>query len=198
MNHYGPTECTVGVTTYLLPNELTQLDAKFVPIGQPLNGNHVLILDANQQLVPSGLVGEICIGGRQIASGYIGESNISQRQFIDHPYLAGERLYRTGDKGRFNSHGDLEYLGRLDRQVKVRGFRVELGEIEKTISEQDCVESAAVIQKHQDQLSQLIAYVSCSPQQTNSETQSIIKQQVEKVCLLICILRAGFGLSLCP
>ncbi|WP_114784261.1 non-ribosomal peptide synthetase [Vibrio tetraodonis] len=179
VNHYGPTECTVGVTTYLLPNELTQLDAKFVPIGQPLHGNHVLILDANQQLVPSGLAGEICIGGRQIASGYIGESNISQRQFIDHPYLAGERLYRTGDKGRFNSHGDLEYLGRLDRQVKVRGFRVELGEIEKTIGEQGCVESAAVIQKHQDQLSQLIAYVSCSPEQTNSETQSIIKQQVE-------------------
>ncbi|NOH71942.1 amino acid adenylation domain-containing protein [Vibrio pectenicida] len=179
VNHYGPTECTVGVTTYLLPNDLAQLDAKFVPIGQPLKGNHVLILDANQQLVPSGLAGELCIGGRQIASGYIGESNISQHQFIDHPYLAGERLYRTGDKGRFNSLGDLEYLGRLDRQVKVRGFRVELGEIEKAICEQDYVESAAVIQRHQGQLSQLIAYVSCHPEQTNSDTQSIIKQQVE-------------------
>ena len=132
MNHYGPTECTVGVTTYLLPNELTQSDAKFVPIGQPLNGNHVLILDANQQLVPSGLAGEICgQGDRQIASGYIGESSISQRQFIDHPYLAGERLYRTGDKGRFNSHGALEYLGRLDRQVKVEALGSNSAKLKK-------------------------------------------------------------------
>ncbi|GLT18780.1 hypothetical protein GCM10007938_25610 [Vibrio zhanjiangensis] len=179
INHFGPTECTVGVTTYKLPRKLTNWDANIVPIGQPLKGNHVLILDANQQLVHSGLAGEICIGGRQLASGYIGNADSSQDQFIDHPYLDGERLYRTGDKGRINSHGEIEYLGRLDRQVKVRGYRVELAEIENTIRQLVEVDSVAVVQKHLGQENQLVAYVNCSSEYSSSH--AAIQQQLENV-----------------
>ena len=93
VNHYGPTECTVGVTTLTIPDNIADLGYQVAPIGQALDGSHVLVLDAHQQLLPAGVPGEICIGGAQLASGYLGLDEQTQRHFVLHPYLPGERLY---------------------------------------------------------------------------------------------------------
>ncbi|WP_350238319.1 amino acid adenylation domain-containing protein [Pectobacterium colocasium] len=135
LNHYGPTECTVGVTTYPVPEELNAIAGNYLPIGKPLTDSHVLLLDPYQQLVPTGLPGEIYLGGSHVAEGYIGLPDQNNARFIPHPYLEGERLYRSGDKGRFLPDGNLEFMGRLDRQVKVRGYRVELAEIEQALQQ---------------------------------------------------------------
>lgn len=146
VNHYGPTECTVGVATYTLPDVIDCGVGDYLPVGKPLADSHVLVLDPEQQLVPIGLPGEIYLGGAHLTAGYVGLETQNRLHFIPHPFLAGERLYRTGDKGRWLSDGNLEFLGRLDRQVKVRGYRVELGEIEHVILQQPGVEQAAVKQ----------------------------------------------------
>ncbi|QIJ86175.1 amino acid adenylation domain-containing protein [Vibrio coralliilyticus OCN008] len=159
VNHYGPTECTVGVTTLTIPDNIADLGYQVAPIGQALDGSHVLVLDAHQQLLPAGVPGEICIGGAQLASGYLGLDEQTQRHFVPHPYLPGERLYRTGDKGRLLADGNLEYLGRLDRQVKVRGYRVELAEIEQALGQIANVERAAIVQQHTADTNRLVAYV---------------------------------------
>lgn len=135
LNHYGPTECTVGVTTYPVPEELNAIAGNYLPIGKPLTDSHVLLLDPYQQLVPTGLPGEIYLGSSHVAEGYIGLPDQNNARFIPHPYLEGERLYRSGDKGRFLPDGNLEFMGRLDRQVKVRGYRVELAEIEQALQQ---------------------------------------------------------------
>ncbi|WP_233983480.1 non-ribosomal peptide synthetase [Pectobacterium versatile] len=135
LNHYGPTECTVGVTTYPVPDDLSLLSGGYLPIGKPLSDSHILLLDPYQQLVPIGLPGEIYLGGAHVAEGYIGLPEQNNARFIAHPYLEGERLYRSGDKGRFLPDGNLEFMGRLDRQVKVRGYRVELAEIEQALQQ---------------------------------------------------------------
>lgn len=135
LNHYGPTECTVGVTTYPVPDDLSLLSGDYLPIGKPLSDSHVLLLDPYHQLVPAGLPGEIYLGGSHVAEGYIGLPDQNNARFIPHPYLEGERLYRSGDKGRFLPDGNLEFMGRLDRQVKVRGYRVELTEIEQALQQ---------------------------------------------------------------
>ncbi|MFJ5454069.1 amino acid adenylation domain-containing protein [Pectobacterium jejuense] len=135
LNHYGPTECTVGVTTYPVPDDLSLLSGDYLPIGKPLSDSHALLLDPYHQLVPTGLPGEIYLGGSHVAEGYIGLPDQNNARFIPHPYLEGERLYRSGDKGRFLPDGNLEFMGRLDRQVKVRGYRVELTEIEQALQQ---------------------------------------------------------------
>ncbi|KML70141.1 non-ribosomal peptide synthetase [Pectobacterium peruviense] len=135
LNHYGPTECTVGVTTYPVPDDLSAFSGDYLPIGKPLSDSHVLLLDPYQKLVPNGLPGEIYLGGSHVAEGYIGLPEQNDARFIPHPYLEGERLYRSGDKGRFLPDGNLEFMGRLDRQVKVRGYRVELAEIEQALQQ---------------------------------------------------------------
>ncbi|EQA4238285.1 non-ribosomal peptide synthetase [Serratia marcescens] len=146
VNHYGPTECTVGVATYTLPDGLPDEMGDYLPVGKPLADSHVLVLDPYQQLVSIGLPGEIYLGGEHVAAGYIGLEEQNRANFIPHPYLAGERLYRTGDKGRWLPDGNLEFLGRLDRQVKVRGYRVELAEIEHVLQQQPAIAQAAVKQ----------------------------------------------------
>ncbi|CDH31403.1 non-ribosomal peptide synthetase [Xenorhabdus bovienii] len=146
VNHYGPTECTVGVTTYNVPAELDRLENDYLPIGVPLKDSHVLVLDASQKLVPAKLPGEIYIGGAHLAAGYIDGTEKNRDGFIPHPYLAGQRLYRSGDKGRLLPDGNLEFLGRIDRQVKVRGYRVELTAIEDVLRQLPEVTNAAVIQ----------------------------------------------------
>ncbi|MBN3493861.1 non-ribosomal peptide synthetase [Vibrio neptunius] len=178
VNHYGPTECTVGVTTLTIPDNITDLGYQVAPIGQALDGSHVLVLDAHQQLLPAGVPGEICIGGAQLASGYLGLDEQTQRHFVPHPYLLGERLYRTGDKGRLLADGNLEYLGRLDRQVKVRGYRVELAEIEQALGQITSVERAAVVQQQTADSSRLVAYVVVGETGDQKGIKTELKQQL--------------------
>ncbi|WP_415394583.1 Pls/PosA family non-ribosomal peptide synthetase [Rhodococcus globerulus] len=139
LNTYGPTEATVTATW----GEL--LPGRTVTIGRPLPTYSVVILDEARGLVPHGEVGEICIGGRGVARGYVGRPDLTADKFIDHFSVpAGQKLYRTGDLGRWTSDGEIEYLGRADAEVKIRGHRVDLGEIESVLLEHPSVSEAVV------------------------------------------------------
>jgi amino acid adenylation domain-containing protein len=146
VNAYGPTEATITATAceasvYKLSEDL----AGSVPIGRPLPGRSLFILDRNHNIVPARVPGEIYIGGELLAAGYLNRSELTAERFIASPFAAGERIYRTGDLGRFLEDGSIEFLGRADDQVKIRGFRVELGEIEGALRQHPGIRDTVVL-----------------------------------------------------
>ncbi|GAB2714323.1 non-ribosomal peptide synthetase [Kitasatospora kifunensis] len=143
-NEYGPTEATVGCAALALP--VGDLEPGAMAIGRPFANTVLRVLDRNLELVPIGLVGELFIGGAQLARGYIERPELTAERFIPDPYatLPGQRLYRTGDLVRQRADGVLEYLGRADDQVKIRGYRVELGEVEAVLRRHPAVREVAV------------------------------------------------------
>jgi amino acid adenylation domain-containing protein len=142
LNHYGPTETTVGVLTAVLKNR----SGDRPPLGRPLPGNLVRLLDTGLEPVPVGVPGEVWIGGAQVARGYLGQPDRTAERFLPDPYgEPGARLYRTGDLARWLPSGDLEFLGRADDQLKVRGHRVEPGEIAAVLARHPAVSEAAVL-----------------------------------------------------
>jgi amino acid adenylation domain-containing protein len=162
-NHYGPTETTVGVATFdVLPDAGAGggTGAPTTPIGRPLPHARVYVLDGRLEPVPPGVVGEICAGGDRLARGYLGQPALTAERFVPDPHGApGTRLYRTGDLGRWLASGDLEFLGRRDQQVKVRGYRVELGEIEAALSRCPSVAQAVVEARGAQGAQRLVAYL---------------------------------------
>jgi thioesterase domain-containing protein len=127
-NHYGPTETTVGVVA---GPAVADPVAGVVPLGRPLAGTRVYVVDGAGALVPVGLAGELYVGGAGVARGYWGQPGLTAARFGPDPWgPPGARVYRTGDRGRWRADGTLEFLGRLDGQVKLRGYRVELGEVD--------------------------------------------------------------------
>jgi len=149
INHYGPTEATVGATTFPLRGadlELLML-ADSVPIGRPIARTQALALDDRLGPVPVGVPGELLIGGPGLARGYLGRPGETAERFVPHPYSAapGARLYRTGDHVRYLPGYQLEILGRIDQQVKIRGFRVEPGEVAARLNAHPGVRQAVVV-----------------------------------------------------
>ncbi|MDZ7358889.1 MAG: amino acid adenylation domain-containing protein, partial [candidate division KSB1 bacterium] len=147
LNAYGPTETTIGVTSYLveqIPDECTT-----IPIGRPIQNMQLYILDQHLNPVPRGVRGELFIGGIGVGRGYHHRPDLTAEKFIPDPFskTPGARLYRTGDLARFLSDGNIEFLGRIDHQVKVRGFRIELGEIESALLDHPLILDAAVVAK---------------------------------------------------
>ena len=143
INMYGITETTVHVTyKEITSSEIRQNTSN---IGRPIPTVSLLILDRNGKLVPPGVAGELYVGGAGLARGYLNRPELTAERFIDHPYIPGEKLYRTGDLAKMLTIGDFEYLGRIDHQVKIRGFRIELGEIESKLLLHSAVEDALVI-----------------------------------------------------
>lgn len=140
VNEYGPTENSV-VTT--MQRHLEQ-ESK-VTIGRPVANNQVFILDKNDQLVPSGVPGELCIAGVGLARGYLHNPELTAEKFTVNPFNPQERMYRTGDKVRWTEDGKIEFLGRIDHQVKIRGFRIELGEIENQLMRVEGIKEAVVV-----------------------------------------------------
>jgi acyl-CoA synthetase (AMP-forming)/AMP-acid ligase II len=143
-NLYGPTEAAVDVTYWQCRAD----DARrIVPIGRPVANTQMYVLDEAQQPVPVGVVGELYIGGVQVGRGYHGRPDLTAERFIERPLfdLKPRRLYRTGDLGRWLPDGTLEYLGRTDGQVKVRGVRMELSEIEAGLQQHEAVREAVVL-----------------------------------------------------
>ena len=148
-NEYGPTECTVWTTVYECP---PQASPSSTPIGRPVPHAQVHILDEQCKPVPAGVAGEICIGGAAVTRGYLNRPELTAERFITSPitHNAKDRLYRTGDIGRWRADGNLEYLGRNDQQVKIRGYRIELGEIEAALASHTGVAQAAVLAREDE------------------------------------------------
>lgn len=144
-NEYGPTEATVWSTVWRAPQEGLE-GVTTVPIGRPIDGVRVAVVDASGAPVPDGTPGELYIGGATLARGYLGRPELTAAAFVpDRSGPPGARCYRTGDLVRRRIDGGIEFLGRLDRQLKVRGYRVEPGEIEDAIRRYDGVRQAVVV-----------------------------------------------------
>ena len=160
INHYGPTETTVGSLTFDVDEQSLSDIARTVPIGRPLTNTRVYVLDQHFRPVPTGVAGELYIGGAGVAAGYLNDPDQTAVRFIpdlfsDEP---GSRLYRTGDLARVLPDGNVEFLGRSDLQVKVRGYRIEPGEIETVLAEHPLVNQAVVIFRED----RFVAYVMSS------------------------------------
>ncbi len=146
VNGYGPTETTTFATTYPIPRDFKSTNRR-VPIGRSLPDTQVYVLDQRQQLLPVGVPGEICIGGSGLALGYLGDSGLTAKKFIP-DFISGnpgERLYRSGDRGRLLPDGNLEFIERTDDQVKIRGIRIEPGEIESMLKLHRAAREAVVV-----------------------------------------------------
>jgi amino acid adenylation domain-containing protein len=149
INEYGPTETVVGCCVYEMPQGDTK--AGPVPIGRPIANTNIYLLDEKLRPVATGVSGELYIGGDGLARGYLAQPEITAERFIPHPFSenSGERIYRTGDMARYRENGEIEYLGRVDHQVKVRGFRVELGEIEAVLRQYPQINDVVVMAREE-------------------------------------------------
>jgi amino acid adenylation domain-containing protein len=156
VNMYGITETTVHVT--YRPLSAVDAEQSSSPIGIAIPDLRLLILDEQREPVPAGIPGELYVGGAGVAQGYLWRDALTLERFIADPYRPGERLYRTGDRVRRRADGELEYLGRLDSQVKIRGHRIEIGEIVTTLRRHQSIQDAAVTVHERDGDARLVAY----------------------------------------
>jgi amino acid adenylation domain-containing protein len=153
-NLYGPTEAAVDVTAWRCEPGQTR-----VPIGHAIANTRIHLLDPHGNPVPVGVPGELHIGGVQVAAGYLGRPDLTRERFVPDPFAQGGRLYRTGDLARRAPDGSVEFLGRLDHQVKIHGNRIELGEIEATLLEHPAVGEAVVVAAGTGADARLVGYV---------------------------------------
>ncbi|AKU98435.1 Malonyl CoA-acyl carrier protein transacylase [Labilithrix luteola] len=159
INGYGPTECTTFTTTFSIPRD-TPEGARSIPIGRPIADTDVHVLDAAGARVALGDVGELYVGGRGVARGYLRRPELDAERFVADPFGGGGRLYRTGDLVRWRDDGTLDFVGRADQQVKIRGFRIELGEIEARLGALPEVLACAVAARDDGNgAKRLVAYV---------------------------------------
>jgi amino acid adenylation domain-containing protein len=147
LNHYGPTEATIGCCTYSAESDVSAWNPATLPIGRPIANDETYIVDGHMQPTPIGVAGELCIGGTGLAQGYLNQPQQTAERFVRNPFSPDpeSRLYRTGDLARFLPDGNIEFLGRIDAQVKIRGFRVEPAEIESVLRRYPAVDQAAIV-----------------------------------------------------
>jgi natural product biosynthesis luciferase-like monooxygenase protein len=161
MNMYGPTETTIWSTTAKVAS------AQGISIGKPIANTVIRIVDAQRQLVPIGTPGELCIAGAGVVRGYLGRPDLTSERFVADPYASNQLMYRTGDLARYRSDGQIEFLGRLDHQVKVNGYRIELGEIESVLTRHPAVRQSVVVARGDDVgPAQLVGYVIATGRET--------------------------------
>jgi amino acid adenylation domain-containing protein len=177
-NTYGPTEASMWcIGSYLDGTEWP------VPIGRPVANEEAWILDGNLRQVPPGVTGELYIGGVGLARGYLRRPELTEQKFVPHPFddEPGARLYRTGDLARYRSDGTIDFLGRTDDQVKVRGFRVELGEVETVLMQHPGVREAVVVARADDRIGhkRLVAYVTLTEEAPSQTTlRAFVKERL--------------------
>lgn len=170
-NLYGPTEAAIDATHWRCGSGATQ---PIAPIGRPISNVQIYLLDAGFEPVPTGIPGELYIGGAGLARGYMGRPELTAERFLPNPHgrEGGERLYRSGDLARLRADGILDFLGRVDRQVKVRGFRIEPEEIEAALIQHPALREAAVsVRESREGDARLVAYVVADPRYTGLKEQ---------------------------
>ena len=169
LNCYGPTENTTFSTTYLIDKDFDHN----IPIGKPIANSTAHIFDRNMNLLPVGVIGELYVGGDGLSAGYLNSEELNRTRFMNNPLNPGEKLYRTGDLARWLPDGNIEFHGRIDNQLKIRGFRVELEEIEAVISEIDgVIETVVKPVKVAEGDFRLVAFLNV-PESFNTETSQI-------------------------
>ncbi|MCC2442988.1 non-ribosomal peptide synthetase [Bacillus cereus] len=167
-NIYGMTESAIYATNYVIEDK-PSVEQLSIPLGHPISNTYVYVLDQSGRITGFNVQGEICIGGTGITSGYWNKPDLTQQAFIQHP-TTGEMLYRTGDLGCLRPDGILEYLGRIDDQVQVRGFRVEMKEVERAMVNDPLIQEAAVIShKETSGVTSLIGYYTVESEEVNPE-----------------------------
>ncbi|MEH2198293.1 non-ribosomal peptide synthetase [Nostoc sp.] len=173
-NCYGPTESTVIATI-----ASCEQNGKKPSIGQPLSHIRIYILDANNQLLPPGIPGELCIAGVGLARGYLNRPDLTAEKFIQVELFGKtERIYKTGDLAKWNSDGNIEYLGRIDDQIKLRGFRIELGEIESILLQHPLVKEAIVTLYKTENNQSLIAYLTGITSDLSTQLKNDLKSRL--------------------
>ncbi|HLL71284.1 MAG TPA: amino acid adenylation domain-containing protein, partial [Pyrinomonadaceae bacterium] len=177
---YGPTESTTFASWFLVQS--VPAGAWTIPIGRPVSNTQIYILDVNFRPVPVGVAGELCIGGDGLAHGYLNSPDLTAEKFIPDTLSAqaGARLYRTGDRARFLPDGDIEFLGRADHQVKLRGFRIELEEIETALNEHPFVREAVVMLREDlNGDKRLVAYLAAADGEATADLlRSYLRQKL--------------------
>jgi amino acid adenylation domain-containing protein len=172
INGYGPTENTTFSTTYFIDKDFDHN----IPIGKPISNSTAYIFDKDMNYQPIGIIGELYLGGEGLSMGYLNRDDLNRIKFVDNPYKPGERLYRTGDFARWLPDGHIEFRGRTDNQLKIRGFRVELEEIESVISEiEGVIETVVKPVKVEEGDYRLVAFLNI-PETFNLETKEIVSQ----------------------
>ena len=181
-NRYGPTETAINVTHW----QCAASDGERSPIGRPLGNVICRVLDEQLNPLPAGVPGELCIGGIGLARGYLGRAGLTAERFVADPLgAAGTRLYRTGDRARWNADGVLEYLGRLDQQVKLRGFRVEPEEIEARLLAQVGVAQAVVLVRD----AQLIGYYTADTELDEQRVKTALAAELPEYMVPALLMR---------
>ncbi|GGG24223.1 hypothetical protein GCM10011344_26200 [Dokdonia pacifica] len=173
-NEYGPTESTVGC----ISNKIESLESNSTSIGKPTDNISIYILNENKDLAPIGVIGEIYIGGNQLAKGYVNQPQLTKERFIENPFVTGERLYKTGDLGKWALDGTIDFLGRKDDQVKIRGYRIELGEIESKLLAKESIKEVTVQVFEIKGEKQLAAYFVSNQEEVVSELRTFLSKEV--------------------
>ncbi|KAF9275373.1 hypothetical protein BGZ68_010837, partial [Mortierella alpina] len=171
VNRYGPTESTVSATAYTATSAISQLER--LPIGRPISNTRVYVLDKYLTPVPVGVVGDLYLGGAGVAHGYLNRPELTAERFLSDPFdkAQGARMYKTGDLARYLPDGNLVFMGRNDNQVKIHGYRVELGEIEARLAEHPQVREAVVLAVDDSSNNKrLVSYVLAEPQDDLAHT----------------------------
>ncbi|MFB2892393.1 amino acid adenylation domain-containing protein [Aerosakkonemataceae cyanobacterium BLCC-F50] len=146
---YGPSECTVFTCCYPVPKQLSE-NLHTIPIGKPIGDRKVYLLDEYLHRVPIGVPGELYVGGASVARGYLNQPELTREKFIANPFVEGDKLYKTGDLVRRLPDGNLEFLGRIDTQVKIRGCRIELAEIEAVLNQHNNIKQVVVMAREDE------------------------------------------------
>lgn len=173
-NEYGPTECTVWATVAKVNN-----CKNVIPIGKPISNTQIYILDKDLQIVSTDITGRIYISGDNVARGYLNHPDLTTKKFIENPFIPGQRMYDTGDLGRWLQDGAIEFLGREDHQVKIRGFRIELEEIEAAVLDYSEQITQVVLEaKDVNEEKTLVAYFVSNSEIDKTELKSFLQEKL--------------------
>ena len=175
-NLYGPTEASIDVTSWIVPFNAT--DLKRVTIGTPVANTQIYILDGQMNIQPKGVIGELYIGGIQVAREYINLPETNAYRFVENPFGEG-KLYRTGDNAKWLQDGTIEYLGREDSQVKIRGYRIELGELDTVINSCPFIHQGVVVAREDAYgVNELVAYIVLKENKTKDDVIAYLKEHI--------------------